>query len=527
MLRIFIIAISVIVLLAIYKMQHVKPVDDPKDSPIFQQRLQSSLERFQKNELSEGQEGRQTPRRPDKMFPSSRPRARTRDLVVSGMCGKVTITWVEEQKIGKENVTIQRRAQGKEYSLLADKRVFEREEEGGGVRYWATDSGLTDGVNYEYRISFKDPEGKDAVKEPVSINLTCTEQDKEIVAQREKRIKEYYQKQGIDPKKYAAPLPSKPTSPPARTRGVVVSGRCSRVTLTWVEEQKIDQEKITVKRKDGEGDYVPLVGKQIYEREEEGGGVRYWLSDNGLADGETYEYLVSFPDSQGKESVKKPVSINLTCTERDREIVAQRDKMIKEYYEQRGIKPQNVDSAKPPSYTLSEEVHQVDLRGSPRKGKEDAPVTLVVFTDFECVYCSTWSETLDTMLQTFPDDIKIVYKNFPLSYHKQARLAAAAALAAGEQGKFWEMHNLLYRNRTALTRKDILGYAKELKLDSVKFKNTLESEEILRLIDQDKLQGQALGVGNIPTTFINGRSLTGSPPPSYIKGVIEEILENK
>ncbi len=180
-----------------------------------------------------------------------------------------------------------------------------------------------------------------------------------------------------------------------------------------------------------------------------------------------------------------------------------------------------------PVITLSEEARQIDLGKSPRKGREDASVTLVVFTDFECIYCSTWSETLDTMLQIFPDDIQIVYKNFPLTYHKQAKSAAAAALAAGEQGKFWEMHNLLYKNRNALTRKDLLEYAKVLKLDSSEFEKALESEEIAKLIDQDKLQGQTLGVRNIPTTFINGRSLTGSPPPSYIKGVIEKILHNQ
>ena len=183
-----------------------------------------------------------------KRLPLPVPRPRTKDLVVAGRCGKATITWAEEKKIGKENVAILRKAGGEEYSPLADKRIFEREEEG-GVRYWASDSGLTDGVSYEYRISFKDPQGKEVVKEPVSITLTCTEQDREIVAQREKMIKEYYQKQGVDPKQYAARTPSVPTGPPARTKEIVVSGRCGRVTLTWMEEQKIAQEKITIKRK--------------------------------------------------------------------------------------------------------------------------------------------------------------------------------------------------------------------------------------------------------------------------------------
>jgi protein-disulfide isomerase len=519
--------IACIVLLTIYKMQHVRPVDDPKDSPIFQQRLQSSLDRFQENEFPAGPENMQARQRSGTKPPSPRPPARTRDLVVTGRCGNVTLTWVEEKKIAKETISIKRRVQGEKDYLLPGQGIYEREEEGGGIRYWASDKELTDGVHYEYLISFKDLQDKEVIKKPVSISLTCTEQDREIVAQREKMIKEYYQKKGVDPKQYADRTPPVPTGPPARINDVVVSGRCGRVSLTWLEEQKIAREKITIKRKSGEGGYVPLKGKKIYEREEEGGGVRYWLSDSELTDGKPYEYLVSFLDAQGKESIKKPVSINLTCNERDREIVAQRDKMIKEYYQQKGIKPQNADSAKPPSYTLSEEVRQVDLGKAPRKGREDASVTLVVFTDFECVYCSTWSETLETMLQTFPDDIQIVYKNFPLTYHKQAELAAAAALAAGEQGKFWEMHNLLYKNRNALTREDILGYAKVLKLDGAQFEESLDSEEISQLIDQEKTQGQKLGVRNIPTTFINGRSLTGSPPPSYIKGVIEEILKKQ
>jgi protein-disulfide isomerase len=517
--------IACILLLALYKMQHVRPVDDPKDSPIFQQRLQSSLDRFQESEFPGGPENTQARQRPGTKPPSPRPPVRTRDLVVTGRCGNVTLTWVEEKKIDKETISIKRRAQGEQDYLLPGKGIYEREEEGGGTRYWASDRDLTDGEHYEYRIAFKDPQGKEVVKKPVSLKLTCTDEDREIVAQREKMIKEYYQKKGVDPKQPAAGVPSKPSRLPARTRELMASGRCGRVTLTWVEEEKIVQEDITIKRKSRDGDYAPLTGKRIYEREEEGGGIRYWLSDSGLTDGEPYEYLVSSKDTQGKELIKEPVSINPTCNERDREILAQQEKMIKEYYQKRGVTPENYDAVKPPSYQLGNETHQINPGQSPRKGREDAPVTLVVFTDFECIYCSTWAETLDTMLETFPEEIAIVFKNYPLAYHKQAELAAAAALAAGEQGKFWEMHDLLYKNRNALTREDLLAYAKRLNLDPSQFEKSLESEETQKQINQDKSQGQTLGVGNIPTTFINGRMLMGSPPPSYIKGVIEEMLD--
>ena len=517
---------SVIALLVIYKMQHIKPVDDPKDSPLFQQRLKSSLDKFQKDEF---------PARPDKMQnremlkkrSSSDPRqsARTKDLVVAGRCGRLTLTWAEGEKIDKESIKIKRKTQDGEYSLLKGSKIYDRAEEGGGTRYWASDSKLKDGTRYEYLISFKGTKGKEMVKGPASINLTCNERDKAIVAQREKKLKEYYQKKGVDVKDYAAKKPS--YSRPAQIKDLVISGRCGRVTLTWVEEEKkINKESIKIKRKTQDGEYSLLKGKRIYDREEEGGGTRYWSSDSEIKDGVRHEYIISFKDSKGKEVVKGPDSINLTCNERDKEILAQREKMLKEYYQKSGVKEKDSSPMRPPSYQLSKEVYNIKLGNSPRKGRKDAPVNLVVFTDFECIHCSTWAETLDTMLKTFPRDVKIVFKNYPLPYHKQAELAATAALAASEQGKFWEMHDLLFKNYNALSKEDIMDYAKSLEMDISKFKNSLKNNDLQKVINRDSAQGKTLGVQNAPTTFINGRRFVGSPPVSYIKGLIEDILEN-
>ena len=93
-----------------------------------------------------------------------------------------------------------------------------------------------------------------------------------------------------------------------------MSGRCGRVTLTWLEEQKIAQEKITIKRKTGEGDYVPLKGKKIYEREEEGGGIRYWLSDSELTDGKPMSILSRFWMYRGKSPLKNRFPSTLPAT---------------------------------------------------------------------------------------------------------------------------------------------------------------------------------------------------------------------
>jgi protein-disulfide isomerase len=526
MIRTLAIMIALIAVFALYKMQHVRPIDDPKDSPIFQQRLQSSLDRFQEYEPPASPErmrdrksvSRTTP-------PSPRPPAQTKELVAAGRCGRATLTWVAEQKIEKSLITIKRKTLNEDYSLLKGTQVYEREESGGGIRYWIADSGLTDGVSYEYLITFKDAQGKEVVKKPVSLNLTCTDQDREILAQREKALKEYYQQKEVDRKEYAARSSSEQTPLPARTKELLLSGRCGRVTLTWVEEQKIEKETITITRKTPGEEYSQLKEKRIYDREEAGGGIRYWLSDRGLTDGVQYEYLVSFKDTQGKEISKKPVSISLTCNERDREILAQQEKVIKEYYQKRGVKPQDNVVPSPPSYQLSKETYQIDPGNSPRRGRKDASVTLVVFTDFECLYCSTWADTLYTMVNTFPREVTIIFKNYPLAYHSQSESAAVAALAAGEQGKFWEMHDLLFKNQKALDQENILGYAKALGLDSSQFKKSLENRELKMKVEQDKALGKALGVQSTPTTFINGRRFAGSPPASYIKGLIEDVLK--
>ena len=201
--------------------------------------------------------------------------------------------------------------------------------------------------------------------------------------------------------------------------------------------------------------------------------------------------------------------------------------MIKEYYQKRGMDVKDYGALKPPSYQLSNEIYKIDLGNSPQKGRKDAPVTLVVFTDFECLHCSTWADTLDTMLKTFPKEVKIVFKNYTIPYHKHSELAAVAALSAGEQGKFWEMHDLLFKNQRALTKEDILGYAKVLALDLSKFNKSLENKDLKVIIEQEKVQGKSLGVQNAPTTFINGRRVLGSPPVSYVKGVIEDILKKR
>ncbi len=515
--------IAFICLLALYKAQHVKPIEDPRESPIFQQRLQSSLDKIQDGDGVQGSD-RKSVRSPGAGEKASSGMAqRSRELVASGMCGQVTLTWAVEKKIAREKIVVKRRDPDEDYEPLQGTNMYEKEEEG-GVRYWISESGLSDGVKYDYLVSYVDEESKQRVKGPVSFTLACTEQDRELLAQRNKMARAYYQNKGPD----AQGSPAGQPLPRGMTAGgdVIAAGSCGRLTLTWTEAGMIDKSSVRITKKSGVGDYAPLSERKIYHREEDDGGIRYWVADEGLSDGENYQYLVSFKDESGKEVIRGPVLVSLTCTEKDREMIAERDKLLREYYQKQSAAKGTAPAAGGASpYQLSEATYAVDPGSSPWKGTKDAPVTIVVFSDFECAHCGTLAQTLETMLETFSGELTVVFKNYPIPYHKNAEFAARVALAAGEQGKFWEMHDLLFKNQQALGKEAVMSFARSLQLDMKKFEGALVSPELKNKIDQDVSQGTTLNIQNLPTTFINGRSFMGSPPAEYIKGLIEEALK--
>lgn len=111
------------------------------------------------------------------------------------------------------------------------------------------------------------------------------------------------------------------------------------------------------------------------------------------------------------------------------------------------------------------------------------------------------------MLEKYPKDVKLVFKNFPLDFHKIARKAASAALAAHEQGKFWEFHEKLFANISALNDAKIQEIAKELKLDLERFNKKMQDKAVLELINRDVAEAQKIGVNSTPTIFVNGKPL--------------------
>jgi protein-disulfide isomerase len=170
------------------------------------------------------------------------------------------------------------------------------------------------------------------------------------------------------------------------------------------------------------------------------------------------------------------------------------------------------------------ERHQVSLDGAPIQGNAKAPVTVVEFMDFQCPFCQRVQPTLDQIRSTYGDQVRIAFKHLPLRIHPNAPGAAAAAEAAHQQGKFWEMYNRIFANQRELGDEQYRKYATELGLDLARFDNDRASAEVKQRIDRDEQEASRLGVSGTPAFFINGRFLSGAQPFEAFKRMIDEEL---
>ena len=126
----------------------------------------------------------------------------------------------------------------------------------------------------------------------------------------------------------------------------------------------------------------------------------------------------------------------------------------------------------------------------------------------------------------YPDKIRLILKNYPYRYRDYSHLAAEALLAAGDQGKYWQMHDIMIEHSPKLDRASLLSYADELNLDMSRFTKDLDSMKHKDLIEQDKDLAFSMDLYNTPTFFINGRKVIGNRPFDYMKKIIEEELEH-
>lgn len=159
------------------------------------------------------------------------------------------------------------------------------------------------------------------------------------------------------------------------------------------------------------------------------------------------------------------------------------------------------------------------------KGPADAKVTIVEWSDFQCPFCSQAKDLVHQILDAYPKDVRFVFKNYPLPFHQQAMPAAKAAVAAGKQGKFFEMHDKLFENQKALSPEKYVEFATALGLDVDKFKKDSESPEVAAQITGEMKEAGDVGVRGTPSFFINGKQPAGRSFELY-KSIIDEEIKN-
>ena len=161
----------------------------------------------------------------------------------------------------------------------------------------------------------------------------------------------------------------------------------------------------------------------------------------------------------------------------------------------------------------------------PSKGPEDAPITLVEFSDFECPFCVRVLPTIEQVQQTYGDQVRIVYRQFPLNaIHPNAQLSAEASLCADAQGKFWEMHDAIFEARGKAGADRLKTMASDLGMDSDLFGTCLDSGQFRGQVAADVEAGRQAGVTGTPALFINGRFLSGAQPFNVVSRVIDDEL---
>lgn len=175
---------------------------------------------------------------------------------------------------------------------------------------------------------------------------------------------------------------------------------------------------------------------------------------------------------------------------------------------------------------LTPPVVEVSAEGAPYKGPQNAPITIVEFSDFQCSYCKRVLTVLNQVLERYPDKVKLAFRDFPIqNIHPHAQKAAEAAHCAADQGKFWEYHDLLFEKQDAIPSANYAEHAKALGLEVATFQECVDSRKYKEKVERNYTDGMKAGVSGTPAFFINGRLLSGAQPLEAFKAVIDEELD--
>jgi protein-disulfide isomerase len=189
------------------------------------------------------------------------------------------------------------------------------------------------------------------------------------------------------------------------------------------------------------------------------------------------------------------------------------------------LRAKNASSVKvmfePPRYTVP------TTDKDPVRGNAAAPITIVEFSDYQCPFCARVTPTLARVRETYGDKVKIIYKDYPLPNHPQAQKAAEAARCAGEQKKYWEMHDAMFANQQALQVPGLKQTARAIGLDGGAFDQCLDSGKWEATVRESAELGDRMGVNSTPTLYVNGRPVVGAMPFENFKAIIDDELRKK
>ena len=202
--------------------------------------------------------------------------------------------------------------------------------------------------------------------------------------------------------------------------------------------------------------------------------------------------------------------------ETQKKILAQLDKGGRPQMPQQPQKPQGPDPAKTYAFPLGE---------SAVKGGQDAWVTIVEVSDFQCPYCGRVVPTIKALEEKYGKDLRVTFKHNPLPFHPNALPAANAAECAREQGKFWQMHDKLFENQQQLSPENYEKWAGEVGLDLNRWKKCFADTKFKSHIEEDQKMGMQLGARGTPAFFVNGRFLSGAQPQPAFEALIDEEMK--
>jgi protein-disulfide isomerase len=210
-----------------------------------------------------------------------------------------------------------------------------------------------------------------------------------------------------------------------------------------------------------------------------------------------------------------------------KEVIKENPQLIYDTVNQYAMELQRIQQEKEFEASLQNRLNEPLKDYHPSKGPDDAPIVIVEYTDFECSYCARAAGIINQLLKKYPQQVRLVFRNNPLSMHENALPAAQAAMAAHKQGKFWPYHDLLFANMRDLNDGKLVELAGELKLDLDQFNSDRKSEAIAEQVEQDIAQAKINKFGGTPTFLVNGVVVRGARPEGYFSKLIDRLLAEK